>query len=283
MNLRFFFFLFLSGPLFLMATPGQASVQIKTVTVGSVGELVQSLKSDTEIRLLPGRYNLSEVAGQISTPQTSWEDVFDGQELVLRNIQNLSITGKPGSEIVVDPRYAWVFRFENCKDITLKNLTMGHTIKGSCVGGVVSFSSGKNIRIENSVLYGSGTEGVSLDEVNDFVFINSVIKECTYDLMTIKNSKKVSFTNSAFLNTGEFDMVLVQGDGDVAFNGCTFRDCLNDGYYPFFFSFDDKGSAKVKLQYCQFIDNRVDKFTNKEGRITLIDNVFRGNQFAIPK
>lgn len=254
----------------------------KNKTVSSVDDLVEAIQSDMNITLLPGRYNLSELAGRVRTAAISWEDVYDGKEMVVSDVKNLTITGMPGAEIVVDPRYAWVMRFQNSKEITLSNLTLGHTEKGSCVGGVLGFYGGKDISIVNSVLYGSGTEGVRVEDVNNFTFSNSVIKECTYDLMTLKNADNVTFKNSAFLNTGEFDMVIIEGDGKILFENCMFRDNVNSGYFPHFFSFSE-GDASVRIQNCQFINNQISKFSNKEGRITLVDNTFKHNGFVIPK
>ncbi|MCI4670646.1 MAG: right-handed parallel beta-helix repeat-containing protein [Bacteroidia bacterium] len=251
------------------------------VTVSSVEDLIEAIKSNTQITLLPGRYNLSEYEGKIRTKNISWSEVFDGMEMVVTDVENLEIKGMAGAEIVVNPRYAWVMKFRRGKNIKLSNLTMGHTEKGSCVGGVVSFYTGKDIKIENSILYGSGTEGVKLSNVSKFTFTNSVIKECTYDLMSLSNSNEVLFENSAFLNTGEFDMVIIEGTGKIVFKNCMFRDNVNGSYYPHLFSFSE-GDASVKLQNCQFINNQISKFSNIEGRIELVDNVFKNNGFVIP-
>lgn len=269
----------LSVILLLFALDLQAQ---KSKTVSDVEEFIEAIQSDMSITLLPGRYNLSEMEGRLRTSAVSWSEVFDGKEMVVSNVKNLSIKGMAGAEIVVDPRYAWVIRFNNSENVSISNLTMGHTEKGSCVGGVLGFYSGKDIRIKNSVLYGSGTEGVKLEDVNNFTFENSVIKECTYNLMSLKNAENAVFTNSAFLNTGEFDMVIVQGSGKISFKNCMFRDNVNSGYYPHFFTFSD-GDASVKIQNCQFINNQISKFSNQEGRIKLMDNTFKHNGFEIPK
>lgn len=254
----------------------------KSKTVSTVEELVNSLQSDMKITLLPGRYNLSDLAGKIRTAAISWQEVFDGQEMVVSNVSNLTIIGKAGAEIVVDPRYAWVIRFNNSKNIQISNLTMGHTEKGSCVGGVLGFYGGEEIKITNSILYGSGTEGVRVEDVNNFTFSNSVIKECTYNLMTLKNADNTLFENSAFLNTGEYDMVLIEGSGKIEFKDCMFRDNVNSGYFPHFFTFTES-DASVKVEHCQFINNQVSEFSNVKGKIKLVDNTFKFNGFEIPK
>lgn len=197
-------------------------------------------------------------------------------------MKNLTITGKLGTEILIQPAYAWVLKFIGGSDIKLENLVLGHVEPGFCTGGVLSFEGTKNIEIRNCLLFGSGTEGINLSKVGNFRFFQSVIKECTYDLLTISESFDVVFEQATFMNTGEYDLVQIFNSNDIKFNGCTFRENFNGEYLPHLFTVDQK-SGKVTLQYCTFFRNRVQKFANFPERMTLVDNIFEGNTFESPK
>ena len=59
----------------------------------------------------------------------SWKNEYDGGELALYGIENLTIRGLVESgnvEIVVEPRYVSVITFDNCSNIVIEHLTAGH-------------------------------------------------------------------------------------------------------------------------------------------------------------
>ena len=85
--------------LLLAATclPAQSPVRV----TGS-RELVQALGSDRTVFLAPGEYLLSG-AGQVSNPGVSWRKVFDGLELVITGLRNLSLRAERGATILASP------------------------------------------------------------------------------------------------------------------------------------------------------------------------------------
>ena len=61
------------------------------------------------------------------------EEVFDGNQLVVSNISNVTVVGD-NSTLLVNPRYANVICFRECSNIKLIGLTLGHTPKGKLYG-----------------------------------------------------------------------------------------------------------------------------------------------------
>ena len=64
------------------------------VSVHNVDELLAAIAPDTVIQLEPGTYNLSGAKGYglpSESPYYAWTEKYDGFELMLQNVKNLTI------------------------------------------------------------------------------------------------------------------------------------------------------------------------------------------------
>ena len=236
--------------------------------VRSASELLRAIGSNRTIVLEPGEYDLSATRRN-GRKHVRFDKVYDGHELVITGVENLTIRGAKGSRptILARPRYAFVLKFENGNNIALDNLVLGHTPEGGCTGGVVAAHKTNGLTISNSDLFGSGTVGVALDQVQQFSFDQSTIRECTYGIATIANSSDVMFSNSKFIDNREFDLVDVKHTSGVRFVGCHFvNNRSSKGNY--FFKTDKQSSLVVKD--ATFEKNKLSQLTNVSGRLALI-------------
>ena len=171
-----------------------ASQQISAqelVQVDNTLDFLNAIKSNTIIELAEGTYNISSVIENQTNENISIIDNFDGYEPDIYNVNDLTIRAKGKVTILLEPRYAWVMMFYNCNNLTLEGITMGHTEKGYCVGGVLSFSECNNITIKSCSLYGSGTVGINTNFCNNVSVINSDIHDCSYGLLYIYDSNNI--------------------------------------------------------------------------------------------
>lgn len=91
--------------------------------VSSVEELVEAIRPQAKIRIEPGYYNLTDYLSEFQNVGDwgAWNDeheyvqildTFDGLELVIKNVTELTIEGGSDdpakTEIVIEPRYAAV-------------------------------------------------------------------------------------------------------------------------------------------------------------------------------
>jgi hypothetical protein len=202
----------------------------KVVRVADAKGFLEALGSDTVIEIAAGKYVLSDYTDQSVNYQkgVEWEYAYAGDtELTLRSLRNLTIRGADeGSHIVVDPQCSFVMSFEDCANITLENVTAGHSAGGWCTGGVFAFAQSSKITIKDTKMYGSGTEGLSLSGVTDMTVLGSSVYECSYYIMTIADSANVLFEGCEFHdnNTGESRLVGIGGADGVTFDGCRFAD-----------------------------------------------------------
>ncbi len=123
-----------------------------------------------------------------TSPCVYTEEVSDGQEIIIRNISDFTLLGDQ-TKIITCPRYATVLTFENCENITLSNLTIGHTPhKGECAGAVLKFIECNNIALNNLELFGCGTYGLELHNTTNITMNGCHIYECTYGAMYLNSS-----------------------------------------------------------------------------------------------
>ncbi len=205
---------------------GRASTAgIQTIQVSTAEEFINAIGSDRIIEVAAGEYVLSAVADR-QLEHVRWDPEFDGKTITIRNVNNLTIRGVSFKEtsLVVNPRYVFVLNFENCTNLNLSKLTLGHTPeKGACTSGVIGAKNCSNVSIDNCDLFGCGTEGLTLEAVHTFNFSNSIIRDCSYGIMTITSCKDVSFDNAQFIRNKEYWGVQIRDTKAVDFEGCVFN------------------------------------------------------------
>ena len=246
---------------------------VRTVQVSSVDELIAAIGPDRIIHLHPGTYNLSD-AETVQNRYVSWLNEYDGPCPVVKSVSNLSFRGETGTVIVTEPAYGWVFSFETCSGIRISNITLGHTVPGYCLGGVLRFNNCTDVEVRNSDLYGSGTIGISLERTDNFVMDSSIIRECTYGLLQIEDSSNVQFSYTEFKDTGEYSLIEIAESDNVRWQHCSFTG--NRGYT--LFSADNR-SRNLSIEGGEISNNDVRRFCNDPGGLEVRDVAFAGNSF----
>jgi len=237
------FLLIISASVVGIINEAGGDTKIKTIKVSTSREFLEALGSDRIIEMKPGKYNLSEWDPVLNNqPEqearysnlekkgnpklakgVTWSDnPFDGGELVLSGIKNLTIIGVD-AEIIIDPRYAFVMNFKKCGNIVIEKLTAGHSEGGYCAGGVFAFSDSSKITINSTNMYGCGTYGLELTNVSDMKVSSSNIYECTYGIMVVSGGKNIAFDKCVFRDNREFTLISVSGTKNVSFTNCEFK------------------------------------------------------------
>ncbi len=213
---------------------------VKKIHVKTESEFIKAIGSDRVIILDQDiRLNLSDVLEDkvtckslgitwiensdeaINPDQKYSEGCFDGRQLVIKYVKNLTIEGEKGAEIVVNPHYANVIRFSWCKNININNMTLGHTEEGYCEGSVLYFNDCENVQIKNSDMYGCGTYGIEARSTVGLKCLSSIIRDCSYGIMTLRDVQNVEFTRCDFMRCREYGLIEVYGKSQ----NVTFREC----------------------------------------------------------
>lgn len=207
-------------------------------TVSTAEQFLNAIGSNRTIRVAAG-FNLSQAlnsyanTGRIKVLTSNSYFTTAGayvhnfgdtnyDELTLYNIQNLTIEGTSmaTAHLQIEEEAAFVLAFDNCSNIKLRYLTLGHIPQGYCGGGVIEMNNCQDFTIENCDLYGCGTEGISADGSDHCIFKNSTIRDCSYHIMHLNGCNDFHFSNSRFIRNKEFDLINVSNCSNVDFTSC---------------------------------------------------------------
>jgi len=180
-------------------TQGQTSSKEEDLTsevveVDSVEEFLEAIQPGATIKIQPGYYNLSEYIEKTWSEQgEEWNqkhpyvDLYEcwdgGIEVAIQDVQDLSVfadlEGAVVTELVVETRAGAVLNFEDCSNIFLHGLTMGHTQDGACDSSVISFRNTTNVYLTAMDLYGCGMYGFDAMYGSGNIYVQScTIRDC---------------------------------------------------------------------------------------------------------
>ena len=189
------------------------------VNVTTVDEFLEAIGPDRTIVLDGTNFDLTTASnyGGVGTAYYNWEYTPDGPQLVIHNVDNLTITAKDpdpaATTLEALPRYATVLIFQESTNITVSGFTAGHTKeKGLCAGGVLYFNECEKIKVEKMRLYGCGDMGIDTFMCSDIDVINTEIYECT--------SGAIYFTWTDGINFKDCNIHDVPSPA-LEFTGCT--------------------------------------------------------------
>ena len=236
-------------------SPGPVSV-----TVNSVDDLLDAIDHYTEITLEAGYYDLttaSDYGEETDNPYYYWADIGDGYELIIQNVDMLTIQGggRENTELVHTARSVTVMDFLNCSNVVLEGFTAGHTDGGECTGGVLLLQNCTQVELENMRLYGCGTTGVRAESCRDVNIRYSEIYDCA--------SNGIQADNTHGLLVGSCDIHDLGKDDFAAGQVFWLHSCTD-----------------VNILRCNVSDNRVLQIMNcvPAAGIELRDNAFARNR-----
>ncbi|MBR1538184.1 MAG: right-handed parallel beta-helix repeat-containing protein, partial [Bacteroidales bacterium] len=236
--------------------------EVKEVLVRNETEFLKALGSYRKIILEDGLHlNLSKAIESLSVCNEAGilmvgayadledrtglfsEEVFDGRQLVIKGLRKLTIQGGQDCRIVVDPRYSYIFRFVDCQEIVLDNLTLGHTEGGYCEGGVLGLESCTYVDIYRCDLYGCGTYGIEASHCTSIYMSASIIRDCSYGILLLNACREFNSENCDFYRNREFDLI----SANSACSGIMFYNCRFSQNQGVLFDLD----IDIRLEDCE--------------------------------
>ena len=178
------------------------------ITVRNVDELLAAIAPDTVIQLEPGTYNLSGATGYglpSESPYYAWTEKYDGFELMLQNVKNLTIrgSGKVNTTLECDPRSASVINLKNCENVTLEDFTAGHTLElGECSSGVIYLQNCTGTDMNRLGIYGCGMIGLQAADSKDISLADSDVYDCSSSAVQLASCEDVSISGTRIYRIG---------------------------------------------------------------------------------
>lgn len=185
----------------------------KTITVHNAYELLYHMASDKHFLLMPGDYNVYNT------------HFVEPYKPVLKSLENVIIEGVGNQQVEFLTSYidCDVLYIENCKNITLKNLYLGHSpkVEYECEGSVLFLIRCQELTIESCTLFGCGAYGILGHEISNMLIQNSSFLDCEVNLAEIYDSKNIVIENSSFYNN-EDESVEFERCRNIALRNCEF-------------------------------------------------------------
>ncbi len=241
------------------------------IHVKNVKELFENIGSNRTIVCAPGLYDVRDARGVVT------ESVFfDYSEPQIRHVKGLVICGIKGVEIINGRNNGFVLTFDDCRDITLDGLTLGHEKDTErCHGGVVWFRNTTGITITKCDIYGCGLTGIDLERVKSVSVVDSIIRDCTIFALSLEECVDVRFDRCIFSGTEGHTLFyfrrirgVVIADSNVANNRSTHE----------IFSISSNAD-KVNVIRSRFENNAALRLSDLDSKIRFAASVFTGNKF----
>lgn len=189
------------------------------VDVTTASEFLDALRSNVDIVVRQG-FSLSGIAVS-GNRHIYLREVYDGEEIVLQGLENLTISGLGRPEISVSPRYATTLNFEKSNGVSITGLTIGHRPNiGECEGAVLNFKDCTSIQVRDCGLFGCGTYGFQLEQCNIVKFENCDVFECSYGFFTCENVCRLTLSEVDFYDSYCFNVITAK-NSDINFNRCS--------------------------------------------------------------
>ncbi len=206
------------------------------VHAATVDELLAAIAPHTTVYLDGEEFDLSTASnyGGEGGAYYDWVDTYDGPALVLHDLDDFSLVGNGIGITLLSavPRYADVLYFENCREISLSDMTLGHRIEpGSCAGDVLEFERCRGVSIVRCGLFGCGVVGINASSCADLLVSETNIYDCSYLGANLYHVEDALFTDCSVTNCGTdgygFNGILLAGCSGVFFD----KELLPDGEY----------------------------------------------------
>lgn len=239
---------------------------LKKVTVNNVQALFDAIGNDVEITLEDGRYDLSKANGG-----SKFADIYDFSEykmedrtIRIKEVKNLHFVAKNKGKVewVIPYAFIPVLKIDDCYNLTLSGITMGHHVEpGLCEGAVIAATNVNMLTIDNCDLYGSGTMGLEVNGGSSIKVSRSVIRECTYGIASLMSVNNCVFESCSFKDNSGDHFVKIQYTYGLKFNNSQFiNNQAPKTYGPYeFFRFQDDNQT-VSLNNCTFTNCTTDYF-----------------------
>lgn len=208
-----------------------------------------------------------------------FEEAFDGYQLVIQNVNGLSIIGPETvrARILTPYSYANVMVFRNCSNLELRWLNCGHDMEGYCTGGVLAFDGCSAVSIRNCDLWGCGTVGLDLANSWDFDISYTTIRDCSYGIMYVNNCEDIRFSYCLMHDNREFDLMYFTDSQGISFEYCVIWNNRTAGgsYSQNLISIS---GSEVSFYQCTIFNNAVEYIADQEEGLSFESCVIFGNE-----
>jgi hypothetical protein len=276
--------------LFLLAlAPNLCFGQVDKIIVKNSLEFIDAIKSNRIIELAAG-LNINDIPPYMEGEFYFIDQQYDAHTLVLRGLHNLEIVGQGLSpvEVLNSNVNSEVLEFQNCANIKIRNINAGHgPRKGEqCYGGVLNFDRCQGISVDKSILYGSGSEGITAYEVKGLKCVNTTIFGCTHAALSLDKSSEISIKNCEIFENDFYDLFRIYDCSNFVMESCKIErnhvhECVeHDIRFAYHSLFDVNESLSVVVRNCKINNNVACYLLNSRTALQMDGTTLDNNDFS---
>ena len=264
----------------------------KKVRVSTIDEFFDAIGNNTTIELELGNYDISKLDGEKKSNYAKLVQVPIDEnggvtnQFLIKGVSNLKIIGigKKQSKIYTPSPVVTVLSFENCKNVIVDNIDIGHkAVKGGCSADVIDINDSENFLIKNSILYGSGYIGIGASIVTKLSILKSTITDCSYKIFSFDNCMNSTIDSCSFTKCS--GGVIISGCIGLKISNSDFTENTNEGKPDlnyFTYLFEISSSSNIKLNKT-VIEGNITSYFAKNSQLLSIDDLdFKENKFIKP-
>lgn len=219
------------GKLYIYEDGTPENEEQEEIHVSTPEELVNAIAPNTHIILESGKYDISDyvLEDNPDVDNEYWGYTSWWGEYGVCNVYNMTIEGEDPDdrpEIVIKSAFYDVFVLDQCSNITLNNLIIGHDAKkGDCSANVLAVMNSNGITGNNLDLYGCGAYGLMCMASNGVYLYDSCIHDCTYGIVELfDDSSDICFYDCDFIDNREYTLIENGYNiGYIYFTNCKFE------------------------------------------------------------
>lgn len=213
-----------------------------SIQVNSPEALISAIDSGVTIVLDPDTFIFNE----FDDFQGDHVRVEEGT-LTLAFLKDVTIIVPKGLGQLISNTYGAVIHMQNCDNVRIEGLRMGHLFESGCEGAVlhlenctgitldrcIFFGSGyngiyasksKDISINGSIFSGCESAGISLIDSADITIKNSIFRDNYYAALEINDTKNIVLDRISTFNHTAGEYVIDAYDSDITLKNATFNE-----------------------------------------------------------
>ena len=259
----------------------------QVIEVGNFAELYKNIGPNRTLKLKAGKEFI--IPAKAPSEEINVYVKFE-RGITITGVENMKILGDGKEQVKItqpDPANC-VFILNKCSNFIFDNINAGHyPKKGGCAAAVIATNNSKGLFINNSILYGSGYEGINAYNAEIISCQNTTIKECSTEIMALVNSKGIKFYECRFTNNTKPNgagKIYVSGCQNVFYTKCGFTDnaaYIDKPTLDALFN-TERITGSIMLKDCEIKNNKASGLGSHKDDLKLIDCKEEGNSWQKP-
>lgn len=236
------------------------------IKVNNLESFVEALQDNTHIIITTGSLDISGLTLHFYLDKNAKVSrSFEDFGMLISKLKNVKISGQYFTELYTTDPYERVLELTACENIQFENINFLHKPKSdiACMGEVIYLQHSSNIVFKNCHFNGSGTVGLSMDNVQNIRVSNSNFYNNSQNLIIAYNASDVIFNEVDFYNNDLKYSAIFVNNSSIEFHSCTFEDNIIGERFLSGNCIGNEEELELYFEHCTIRNNKI----SEEGKL----------------